>query len=153
MEKLIVEYSVGDGFTYSATNTVPILFSSKEEFIIIFEEKLLEQKKLLEIFNKKHIELVNQRLDILRKVSNMGYSKKLLKEQSLLIEKTKLIEQAQQLHESIVELHKNNITPLESLHIGGQHFYLDNFFIEDEVYLPQVFTIEEWFANIDTIEQ
>ena len=146
MEKLIVEYSVGDGFTYSATNTVPILFSSKEEFIIIFEEKLLEQKKLLEIFNKKHIELVNQRLDILRKVSNMGYSKKLLKEQIQLVEK------AQQLHESIVELHNNHITPLESIHIGGQKFYLDDFFVEKEVYLPQVFTIEEWFANINPIE-
>ena len=47
MEKLIVEYSVGDGFTYSATNTVPVLFSSKEEFIVTFEEKLIAQKKQL----------------------------------------------------------------------------------------------------------
>ena len=147
MEKLIVEYSVGDGFTYSATNTVPVLFSSKEEFIVTFEEKLIAQKKQLELFNKRHIELSNQRLEILKKISSSKNSKKPLKEQSL------LIEQAQQLHESIVELHKNNITPLESLHIGGQHFYLDNFFIEDEVCLPQVFTIEEWFANIDPIEQ
>ena len=146
MEKLIVEYSVGDGFTYSATNTVPILFSSKEEFIIIFEEKLIAQKKQLELFNKRHIELSNQRLEILKKISSFKNSKKLLKEQ------IQLVEQAQQLHESIVELHKNNITPLESLHIGGQHFYLDDFFVEKEVCLPQVFTIEEWFANINPIE-
>lgn len=147
MEKLVVEYSVGDGFTYSATNTVPVLFSSKEEFIIIFEEKLIAQKKLLELFDKKHIELTNQRLEVLKKISSFKNSKKSLKEQ------TQLVEKAQQLHASIVELHNNDITPLESIHLGGQKFYLDDFFVEKEVCLPQVFTIEEWFANINPIEQ
>jgi hypothetical protein len=147
MEKLIVEYSVGDGFTYSATNTVPVLFSSKEEFIVTFEEKLIAQKKQLELFNKRHIELSNQRLEILKKISSFKNSKKSLKEQ------TQLVEKSQQLHTAIVELHNNHITPLESLHIGGQKFYLDDFFVEKEVFLPQVFTIEEWFANISPIEQ
>lgn len=41
MEKLIVQYNVGDTYTYSATETHPVLFSSKEEFIITLEDLVL----------------------------------------------------------------------------------------------------------------
>lgn len=52
-------------------------FSSKEEFIVTFEEKLIAQKKQLELFNKRHIELSNQRLEILKKISSSKNSKNL----------------------------------------------------------------------------
>lgn len=147
MEKLIVEYSVSDGFTYFATNTVPVLFSSKEEFIILFAEKLLAQKKEFEHFNQKHTDLIEQRFTILKKLSNLNDKKKSSKEN------LQLIEESQQLNKSIIDLYDNKVSPLTSMKIGGQNFHLDNFFSEGEVCLPQVFTIEEWFANIDSIEQ
>jgi hypothetical protein len=37
--RLIVTYSVGDGYTYSATVTEPVIHESPESFIVEFEEK------------------------------------------------------------------------------------------------------------------
>lgn len=37
--RLIVEYTVGDGYTYCATVTVPVVHESPEAFIVEFEEK------------------------------------------------------------------------------------------------------------------
>jgi hypothetical protein len=40
--RLIVTYSVGDGYTYYATVTEPVIHESPESFIVEFEEKCKE---------------------------------------------------------------------------------------------------------------
>ena len=42
MERLIVEIQEGDGYTYSCTNSVPVVFRSKEEFIIELEDTVMK---------------------------------------------------------------------------------------------------------------
>lgn len=36
--RLIIEYRVGDGYTYYATNTVPVIYESAEGFAVDFEK-------------------------------------------------------------------------------------------------------------------
>lgn len=38
LQRLVVEYTVGDGCTYSSQNTVPVLYESGEAFLVNFEE-------------------------------------------------------------------------------------------------------------------
>ena len=36
--RLVIEYTVGDGYTYSATETVPVVYESAEAFMVEFEQ-------------------------------------------------------------------------------------------------------------------
>lgn len=47
--RLIVQYSEGDGYTYSCKRIIPIVYKSKEDFIFDFEEKCIEAKENGEI--------------------------------------------------------------------------------------------------------
>jgi hypothetical protein len=41
--RLVIEYSVGDGCTYSCTETVPVEYSSPEAFAVDFEQFCLSE--------------------------------------------------------------------------------------------------------------
>lgn len=49
--RLIIEYTVGDGFTYSATNTVPVVYESAEAFIVDFEAFVKDKVAKKDVFN------------------------------------------------------------------------------------------------------
>lgn len=49
--RLIVEYTVGDGYTYNATNTIPVIYESAEAFIVEFEEFVKDKVAKNEIWN------------------------------------------------------------------------------------------------------
>lgn len=40
--RLVIQYSYGDGYTYWATDTVPVLYASPEEFMVDFEKACKE---------------------------------------------------------------------------------------------------------------
>jgi len=42
--RLVIEYYVGDGYTWSATNTVPVEYESAEAFVVEFEEACKEAR-------------------------------------------------------------------------------------------------------------
>jgi hypothetical protein len=42
--RLVIEYNVGDGYTWSATNTVPVEYESAEAFFVEFEEACKEAR-------------------------------------------------------------------------------------------------------------
>jgi hypothetical protein len=44
MMRLVIEYYVGDGYTWSATNTVPVEYESAEAFVVEFEEACKEAR-------------------------------------------------------------------------------------------------------------
>lgn len=43
--RLVVEYAIGDGYTYSAMRTVPVEYESAEAFFVEFEEACQEAMK------------------------------------------------------------------------------------------------------------
>jgi len=42
--RLVIEYTVSDGCTFSCTNTVPLMYESGEAFLVDFEEWCLNHK-------------------------------------------------------------------------------------------------------------
>lgn len=49
--RLIVEYNVGDGHTWYATETVPVIYESAEAFIVDFEEFVKDKVAKKDVFN------------------------------------------------------------------------------------------------------
>lgn len=49
MEKLVVTYTEGDGYTWSAEATVPLEYESPEQFLCDFADKLAEISNSLEL--------------------------------------------------------------------------------------------------------
>jgi hypothetical protein len=64
MMRLVVQYSVGDGYTWHAENTVPVVYESAEAFLADFEEivKPYMDKNLLR-FDKRKFVLGGQQFD------------------------------------------------------------------------------------------
>jgi len=54
MQRLIVKVQYGDGYTYSGENVIPVVFSSKEEFIITLEDKIQENKKIQDAYDNEY---------------------------------------------------------------------------------------------------
>ncbi|NCQ52157.1 hypothetical protein GW796_09750 [archaeon] len=54
MQRLIVKVQYGDGYTYSGENVIPVVFSSKEEFIITLEDKIQEIKKIQDAYDNEY---------------------------------------------------------------------------------------------------
>jgi hypothetical protein len=44
MMRLVIEYNVGDGYTWHATNTIPVEYESAEAFAVEFEEACKEAR-------------------------------------------------------------------------------------------------------------
>ena len=132
MERLVVKFEVGDGYTYSAQCTLPVVFSSKEEFIILFEEKLKENYFL---WKKAHGEWVENS----HKIQKLLRNNKHKEAESLMLKASELI-----LKES----------DCKSFSLGGQGFYIDTFMeLKEEgdpfFVIPQVLTLGEWYAEIN----
>lgn len=141
MEKLIVEINYSDGYTYSFSDHLPVLFSSKEEFIITLEEKvesiLKELKELKKISNKKQEE-VRQALNSLR-------DKKIKDKEKINNELRQLMEENGKL--ILAEKEK------ETFMLGGQTFSMESFTYRDDngetkICLPEVQTLEEYFQEV-----
>jgi hypothetical protein len=45
MERFIVEYATGDGYTYSSTVTLPVVAESKEAFLLALEDAAEQFRK------------------------------------------------------------------------------------------------------------
>ena len=144
MEKLIVEINYSDGYTYSFSDHLPVLFSSKEEFIITLEEKvesiLKELEELKKISNKKQEELHKIFISLRDKKLKEKDREKLNQElKPLLEENGKLV---------VAEKEK------ETFMLGGQTFSIESFTYRDDndgktkISLPEVQTLEEYFQEV-----
>lgn len=148
MERLIVEVQYGDGYTYSAEDHLPVVFSSKEEFLITLEDTLKQVQEQLKAQNLVIETAQKKYKDALAKGQKTKNMKE--KEQKLL-----QAEITEAMHDSgtAVSARAN----MKNFVIGGQTFSYENFVSEtyekDEkreyIHLPQVWTIDEYFAEVE----
>ena len=131
MEKLIVQYNVGDTYTYSATETHPVLFSSKEEFIITLEDLVLARNAERAILFVERNALFDQQIALGKKMQKNPT-------EAVTKEWMDMRDRSQAMCE--------RIQALETVILGGQEFPL-NEFIQGDVYSPpDVYTVDEFFT-------
>lgn len=133
LNRLIVITDNSDGYTFFCHNYYPVLFSSKEEFQIIFEEKVLELQR-----NKIHY---NKEIDLLDDKIREIYV--FLVKKHTQTKQDNLLVLNNQLQET-----KNKI--LKEFQLGGQNWSFEDFINEDKtITIPQVLTLDEWFLQVE----
>lgn len=154
MERLIMEFSVGDGYTYSADVTYPIVYSSKEEALHDFELMLIEKIDTLSVLNKERESYYEENDNIRKQLQKISSDKRMSDK-----DKEK---KNQVLYQSFTDLRNQKISPLEekikeaeTLSIGGQSFDLYHFVYKKEsngeldYSLPNILTLNEYFSSIE----
>lgn len=155
MERLLITLSHSDGYTYSSEETKPVIYSSKEEFIIQLEDMTQNYLNAVKEYNKKQ-ESYDKSYDAVRQ----DYSRIIDKEKRSKSnpELTKRIEEASK--KMMEEITKKNdfVTqnkPSPTFSLGGQTFDFESFYYHDEsrknfiVSIPPVQTIAEYFEEVE----
>ena len=150
-----MEFSVGDGYTYSADVTYPIVYESKEKAIEDFELLLLDKVEKIEQANIEKEKVYNDS----NKLTNQFHK---IKADKRLNEKYKN-QQSLEVYEKINKHREEQVIPLEdkikeiyTINFGGQNFSLDDFiyFHEDNpkkagYCTPTISTLNEYFSSIE----
>lgn len=147
MERLIVELSVGDGYTYSATDTLPAVYSSKEEFIIALEDAFYEAVKNYHKVREEQIKSHKEYTDLLNSIIAENKKKKGADSKSDLVEQLKLVE----LHNKYSDASKSYAHAGE-FKFAGQVFSLDALSTNtsyETFFAPAVYTLEEYFCEVE----
>jgi phage/plasmid primase-like uncharacterized protein len=138
MERLIVEYQEGDGFTYSCTVTVPVVFRSKEEFLIALEDLVNEKLQKHKELQEKHSEAQEKFTKTLQKS---------LSDKNKETEQTSFQELLTLQSEAYLQMREAT-----HLHIGGQTFGIENFLInlvDGGFVAPTVSTLDDFFSQVE----
>lgn len=156
MEKLLITLNHSDGYTYNSEETLPVVFSSKEEFIITLEDIVQGYLKESEEFQKesqKH----QKKYDTAREahshlIDKQNRSKPNDKNYAQCLKSTNEFRQATDEFNEFFNTNK----PKEEFQLGGQNFNFENFTYREEqdhrklhMEIPPVFTIDEFFSNVD----
>ena len=155
MERLIIEYSVGDGYTYSAEVTQPLVYSSKQDAIDDFELLLLSRIDVLEKIQQSKekdnlYHSYSKNLESLRNIS----SNKRLSEKDKEIKSKSLLEKISKDRENMDVL-ENFIKSQYDIEFGGQSFDLSNFIYINEntkkyqYSLPNLYSLDEFFSHVE----
>lgn len=155
MERLIIEYTVGDGYTYSADVTQPISYSSKKDAIDDFELLLLSRIDFLEKLqnSKEKDNLYKSYSKNLEKIKEISLNKRLSEKDKELKSKS-LLEQISKDRESIDSIDKIIKSQYE-LDFGGQTLDLSHFIYINEntkkyqYSLPNLYTLDEFFFHVE----
>lgn len=140
MQRLILEYSIGDEYTYSAECTFPLVYEDKARAINDLELLIIEYLDNKEKNDKAIKKLQSLGTNILKKINAQQNKKS--KEITKLCKDYK--ENALQQNEIIAQLKDDFV-------FGGQTFYFQNFISSDgkNIQMPNIFTIDEFFANVE----
>lgn len=154
MERLIMEFTVGDGFTYSSEVTYPIVYESKDKALHDFEILLIEKIDILYNLNEDLYEYEEQSCSLLKKLQKISADKRLNEKDK---DKRRLA-----ISQEFKHLQHNKITPLEkqikdteTFLFGGQSFSLGQFvYIRDtdkhtDYCLPNIHTLDEYYSHIE----
>lgn len=153
MERLMMEFTVGDQYTYSAEVTFPIVYESKEKALHDFELLLIEKIDSLFTLQKERTKIDDERYDLLQTLQKISPNKMTPKEK----EKYNITfgEKLQKLRhdkESPLEL---KIKETETILFGGQSFTLDQFVYlresdkQSDYCLPTIQTLDEYFSPVE----
>lgn len=157
MEKLLVTINHTDGYTYSSEETLPVIFNSKEEFLIIFEDIIQiyidennKFNKELKFFHDKHQTAWQNFSNYNAKLERSKINKKNTPLNSKTLDE---LQAAIQERDYFIENNK----PLNTFDLGGQTFSHNDFITINEdkkdffyLSLPLVETIDEFFLSVKT---
>ena len=130
--RLIMKVESGDGCTYSCEEHFPIIFSSKEEFIIALEDKLVQIQVELEKHNKKMQE-------------HQVYLHPLFAKHKGINSASKEISAALVLMGELQQEQCN----LRRFQLGGMVLSAEMFMQDSKITLPDVFTLDEYFQEVE----
>jgi hypothetical protein len=147
MERLIIEIQEGDGYTYSCTNSVPVVFRSKEEFIIELEDTVMKALSSYRELEEKYEKALQKFRDSLKNVGKQSISK-FAKEK---LANNENLSESSRLHKESTDLYLK-MRDLTNINIGGQSFNIENFLVnlkDGEFISPTVYTLDEFFAQVE----
>lgn len=149
-----MEYTVGDGYEWSGTETVPFVYESAEKAIHDFEclliAKFLELKTLLD--EEQDLYATSKRY--LQELSKIEMNHKLEKEdkaRKIAECNAKILKHATE----IIPQHREKIKAVQELKFGNQTFELECFrsYAEDEEYdMPNIYSLDEYFEIVENPE-
>ena len=138
MERLILQYSVSDGCTYSTDVTLPVLFESKEAL----ERHLQDAVQGFLAQRAAHTQALEAYEAPIREVHE-----KLRR----LPQRARNQTERQALEQKLAELLRarhDTPSPQNTLQLGPHQIILDELLGEDDkVYLPDVYTLDEFFEQ------
>ena len=156
MEKLLITLNHSDGYTYTSEETLPVVFSSKEEFVITLEDivhkYIKECEEFQEISQKYQKKYDSARESHSYVINKQNRSKPNDKTYAQCLKSTTEFRQATDEFNEFFNKNK----PKEEFQLGGQKFNFENFTYREEqdhrklhIDIPLVFTIDEFFFNVD----
>lgn len=143
MERLIIEFEIGDGFTYSSTVTFPVVYSSKEDFLIDLEDNVANQ---LAEYNK-----LKEQYNIAREKYTTSLNACISGKKKAPAVEEKKLKEIRYIFETSEEIYKE-LKDSTNVKIGGQIFNIENFLIdlEEGVFCsPCVYSLDEYFKQVE----
>lgn len=146
MERFIIEYSVGDGYTWSGEFKQPIIYSSKQDILDDLELIILEH---IDSYAKQRtimLQLEEERNVILKELQVLKNKNK---------PDTNQIEaKYQEFMDMAQKMKEQRESFSEEFDFGGATFSYSDFYYKDEsgkmhTYMPTVYTLEELFAPVE----
>lgn len=154
MERLIIEFGVGDGYTYSADLTFPIIYESKDKALHDFELLLIEKIDLSSQLQTQLYQHYEENTKILKELQRVSSDRRTSDK-----DKEKL---NQKFYKELQDLRNNKMNPLDlqikeaqNISFGGQQFELSTFTYQREsdkqmdYTLPTIFTLDEYYHSLE----
>lgn len=149
-----MEFSIGDGYTYSADITYPVVHTSKEEAIYDFELMIQEKIEKLSDLDKEREKLYKEYHNIKDSIKSIQSNKRMNKKEQ---EKNlqKLTEEANQLFKMKIHPLDEKIKKVNNIEFGGQMLKLEDFVYlteEDQKLkytLPTLYNLNEYFEKVE----
>lgn len=154
MQRLIMEFTIGDGYTYSAESTYPILYSSKEDAVTDFELMLIESIQILTYLEKERDKLYEKNTTMLEKMRSITSDKR-MSEKDKQKNSLALSQEWKDFRENELKPVDDKISALQIIEFGGQTFKLSDFVYHREhdnqpdYVLPNIMTLDDFYANVE----
>lgn len=152
MERLIMEFTVGDGYTYSSEVTYPILYSSKEDAVSDFELLLLENIQILSHLEKERDKLYEKNTSMLEKIRSISSDKR-MSEKDKQKNSATLSQEWQDFRENQLKPLDDKISALQKIDFGGQLFDLSDFVYHKEndqtmdYVMPNIMSLNDYYST------
>ena len=155
MQKLIIILNHSDGYTYSSEETKPVIYSSKEEFIIELEDLTTKYLKDIKEYHSKQEKFDNTHEKIREEHSKITDKKQRSKPNANIDKQEQETSKKflQSFHDRSQFILENK--PSDKFTLGGQDFEYENFFYTDDarkvftVSIPTVQTLDEYFEEVE----
>ena len=129
MQRLIVEYSHGDDCTYTCEETIPVVYESAEKLLLDIENAV-----------KAYLKYQDEKDAAWDKFHKKWQGKNDYTKDAYWAEHELITGKFPHMGECTVD-------------IGGSTIYLDHFIYKQQIYLPEIYTVDEWFKDAESGEQ